>query len=155
VRTTRDFVTRDAGETREIGQRLGERLHGGEVVLLFGPLGAGKTVFVRGLAEGLGVPPDDIRSPSYTLINEHRGQVRLYHADLYRLSAESVVELGLEELYGAGHVVAVEWAERLEEAGWDLGDAIIVEIDYHPSEDDTRVIVLDTTDIFTAGGNLP
>jgi len=153
VRTTRDFVTRNPDETQEVGQRLGERLHGGEVVLLFGPLGAGKTVFVRGLAEGLGVPADEIRSPSYTLINEHRGQVRLYHADLYRLSAEALVELGLEELYEGGHVVAVEWAERLEEAGWDLGDAIIVEIDYHPSEDDTRVIVLDTTDIFTAGGN--
>jgi tRNA threonylcarbamoyladenosine biosynthesis protein TsaE len=153
VRSSRDFVTRSATETREVGRKIGERLHGGEVVLLFGPLGAGKTVFVRGLAEGLGIDPDDIKSPSYTLINEHPGKVSLYHADLYRLSPDSLADLGLEELYGEARVVAVEWAERLEEAGWDLGDAVIVEIDYHPNEDDTRMIVLDAVDVFTTGGN--
>jgi len=153
VRSSRDYVTRNAAETLEIGRKLGERLHGGEVVLLFGPLGAGKTVFVRGLAEGLGLRPEEIKSPSYTLINEHPGDVSLYHADLYRLSPDSLAELGLEDLYGEGRVVAVEWAERLEEAGWDLGDAVIVEIDYHPTEDDTRMIVLEAVDVFTTAGN--
>ncbi len=153
MRSSRDYVTRNADETREVGRKLGERLHGGEVVLLFGPLGAGKTVFVRGLAEGMGLSADEIKSPSYTLINEHSGSLNLYHADLYRLSPESLVELGLEELYGEGRVVAVEWAERLEEAGWDLGDAVIVEIDYHPTEDDTRMIVLEAVDVFTTAGN--
>jgi len=153
VRSSRDFVTRNAEETLEVGRKLGERLHGGEVVLLFGPLGAGKTVFVRGLAEGLGLQPDDIKSPSYTLINEHPGSLSLFHADLYRLSPDALPELGLEELYGEGRVVAVEWAERLEEAGWDLGDAVIVEIEYHPTEDDTRMIVLDAVDVFTTGGD--
>ena len=146
-------MTRSAEETLEVGRKLGERLHGGEVVLLFGPLGAGKTVFVRGLAEGMGLSPEEIKSPSYTLINEHPGSLSLFHADLYRLSPESLVELGLEELYGDGRVVAVEWAERLEEAGWDLGDAVIVEIDYHPTEDDTRMIVLEAVDVFTTAGN--
>ena len=153
MRSSRDFVTRSADETREVGRRLGERLRGGEVVLLFGPLGAGKTVFVVGVAEGMGLSTDEVRSPSYTLINEHPGKVNLYHADLYRLSPDSLVELGLEELYGDGAVVAVEWAERLEEAGWDLGDAVIVEIDYHPTEDETRMIVLDAVDVFTTGGD--
>lgn len=153
MRSSRDFVTRSAAETREVGRKLGERLRGGEVVLLFGPLGAGKTVFVRGLAEGMGISPEAIKSPSYTLINEHPGSVCLYHADLYRLSPDSLPDLGLEELYGEARVVAVEWAERLEEAGWDLGDAVIVEIDYHPSEDDTRMIVLDAVDVFTTAGN--
>ena len=153
MRTSREFVTRNAEETLEVGRNLGERLHGGEVVLLFGPLGAGKTVFVRGLAVGMGLGPDEVRSPSYTLINEHAGKVSLFHADLYRLSPDSLADLGLEELYGEGHVVAVEWAERLEEAGWDLGDAVLVEIDYHPTEDETRMIVLDAVDVFTAGAN--
>jgi tRNA threonylcarbamoyladenosine biosynthesis protein TsaE len=153
VRSSRDYVTRNAEETHDAGRRLGERLHGGEVVLLFGPLGAGKTIFVRGLAEGLGLRPEEIKSPSYTLINEHRGTLSLFHADLYRLSPDALADLGLEELYGEGRVVAVEWAERLEEAGWDLGEAIIVEIEYHPSEDDTRMIVLDSVDVFTTGGN--
>ena len=153
MRSSRDYVTRSAEETREVGRKLGERLHGGEVVLLFGPLGAGKTIFVRGLAEGLGLSPGDVKSPSYTLINEHHGTLSLFHADLYRLSPDALVDLGLEELYGGDRVVAVEWAERLEEAGWDLGDAVIVEIDYHPSEDDTRMIVLEAVDVFTTVGN--
>ncbi len=153
MRSSRDYVTHNAEETYDVGRKLGERLYGGEVVLLFGPLGAGKTIFVRGLAEGLGLHPEDIKSPSYTLINEHRGTLSLFHADLYRLSPDALADLGLEELYGDGRVVAVEWAERLEEAGWDLGEAVVVEIEYHPTEDDTRMIMLDAVDVFTTGGD--
>lgn len=138
-----EFLSRRSEQTLELGRRLGEQLSGGEVVLLFGPLGAGKTVFVRGLASGIGLKQDEIRSPSFTLINEHQGRVVFYHVDLYRLSHASLADLGLEELYRSDAVVAVEWAERLEEAGWDLGDSILVEIDYHPTQEDTRILLID------------
>ena len=98
---------------------------------------------MRGLASAIGLQPDEIRSPSFTLINEHQGRVAFYHVDLYRLSSASLIDLGLEDLYRTDAVVAVEWAERLEEAGWDLGDSILVEIDYHPTHEDTRILLID------------
>jgi tRNA threonylcarbamoyladenosine biosynthesis protein TsaE len=138
-----EFLSRSSEQTMALGRRLGEQLSGGEVILLFGPLGAGKTVFVRGLASGIGLQPAEIRSPSFTLINEHQGRFSFYHVDLYRLAHSSLADLGLEDLYRSDAVVAVEWAERLEEAGWDLGESIIVEIDYHPTHEDGRVLLID------------
>lgn len=139
----RDFVAETVEETVEVGESLGRRLHGGEVVLLFGPMGAGKTHFVRGLATGMGLDPAEVSSPSYALINEYRGRVSLYHVDLYRLAVADLPDLGLEDLYSRRCVVAIEWAERLEEAGWDLGTSIIVEIDYSPGKGETRLITID------------
>ena len=141
--TTRDYVTETVEETFNVGQEIGRRLKGGEVLLLFGPLGAGKTQFVRGLADGISFDPDEVTSPSYALINEYQGRMTLYHVDLYRLNAVDLPDLGLEELYGGRNVVAIEWAERLEEAGWDLGNSTIIEIDYHPTVDDARLISVD------------
>jgi len=140
---SQEFFSRNSKQTLELGRRLGEQLSGGEVILLFGPLGAGKTVFVRGLASGMGLQSDEIRSPSFTLINEHQGRFTFYHVDLYRLTPASLTDLGLEDLYRSDAVVAVEWAERMEEAGWDLGNAIIVEIDYHPTQEDARIMLID------------
>lgn len=139
----RDYVSRSPEETSRIGESLGQRLRGGEVILLFGPLGAGKTHFVRGLAAGLGLDASQVSSPSYALIDEHPGRVTLYHVDLYRLSTPDLPDLGLEDLYGRRNVVAIEWAERLEEAGWDLGSSIIVEIDYRSEQGDARIIAID------------
>jgi tRNA threonylcarbamoyladenosine biosynthesis protein TsaE len=100
----------------ELGRKLGTSLRGGEVVLLFGELGAGKTAFVRGLARGLGADPAEVASPTFVLLTSHPGRLTLHHADLYRLRGEGDErELGLEELPGPRGVLAVEWAERLHD----------------------------------------
>ena len=106
------------GETYEIGRTLGRQLDGSELVLLEGPLGIGKTVFARGIAAGLGIDPDQVCSPSYTIVQEYDGErSRMYHVDLYRVEhVDEIATLGLEELLGSGAVVVVEWGERLPES---------------------------------------
>jgi tRNA threonylcarbamoyladenosine biosynthesis protein TsaE len=100
-------------ETAAVARALAARLPANSVVLLTGDLGAGKTAFVRGLAEGLGIDPMEVSSPTFTLIQEYRGgRLTLYHIDLYRLSPPEVDDLGLDDLISEGGVVAVEWPER-------------------------------------------
>ena len=101
-------------ETAGIGRSLAASLNPGAVLLLIGDLGAGKTAFVRGLAEGLGVAPEEVSSPTFTLMQEYRGgRLPLIHVDLYRLNdAREVDDLGLDEL-GLQSVLAIEWAEKL------------------------------------------
>lgn len=108
------FITHSADETFELAKRIGAQLKGGEVFLLKGDLGAGKTVFAKGLAAGLEIDPSEVTSPTFTLINPHEGRLRLYHVDLYRLDAGAHRELGLEEILDDEKAVtAIEWAERL------------------------------------------
>ena len=109
------FETSTEAETTEVGASLGADLQRGDVVLLYGELGAGKTAFVRGLAEGVGASPDEVSSPTFTLVQEYAGtRATLYHVDLYRLEAKEVQDLGLEELVTSDGIVAIEWAERWE-----------------------------------------
>jgi tRNA threonylcarbamoyladenosine biosynthesis protein TsaE len=97
------------------------------VVLLSGNLGAGKTAFVRGMAEGLGIDPEDVSSPTFTLVHEYRGgRLTLYHADLYRLERAAAEDIGLQELGVADGVLAIEWPDRLTHA---LPGATMVNID--------------------------
>ena len=106
-------VTNSELETFAVAEKLARTLEPGAFVLLHGDLGAGKTVFVRGLAAGLGVDPDSVTSPTFVLVQQYRGQIPLVHADLYRLDGGAAVDdLGLEDLC-SGAVVAVEWAERM------------------------------------------
>ena len=93
---------------------LASSLEAGAVLLLSGDLGAGKTAFVRGLAEGLGIDPDEVTSPTFTLVHEYRGgRLPLIHVDLYRLDRADLDEIGLDQDLAATGVVAVEWAERM------------------------------------------
>lgn len=101
-------------ETRRIAAALAPSLAPGSVVLLAGDLGAGKTAFVRGLAEGLGLNPDEVTSPTFTLVHEYRGgRLPLIHVDLYRLDRADLDEIGLDQDLAAEGVTAVEWSERL------------------------------------------
>jgi tRNA threonylcarbamoyladenosine biosynthesis protein TsaE len=102
-------------ETYEMGRTLGRALRGGELILLEGDLGLGKTVFARGVAAGLGARPEDVSSPSFTLVQEYTGGRKpMFHVDLYRVDdPEEIGTLGLEEIVSAGGVVLVEWGEKL------------------------------------------
>lgn len=111
-----EWQTQNAEETFAIGRKIGEQLGGGEILLLDGPLGAGKTVFVKGLAAALGVDAEEVTSPSFTLVNPHAGRLPLFHIDLYRLdegvAAANAVDLE-EVLSDERAVVVIEWAARL------------------------------------------
>jgi len=111
-----EWIAFNERETFDLGVRIGEQLSGGEIILLNGPLGAGKTVFVKGVARALGLDDANVTSPSFTLVNVHQGRLLLYHIDLYRLeegaSAAHAVDLD-EVLTDESAVVIIEWAARL------------------------------------------
>jgi tRNA threonylcarbamoyladenosine biosynthesis protein TsaE len=108
------LVSRSPEETFEIGRSIAADLKGPAVILLSGDLGAGKTLFAKGVAAGLDIDPIDVTSPSFTLVNVHEGRLRLYHIDLYRLESGGLAGLGLEEIYEDPRgVIVIEWSERL------------------------------------------
>jgi tRNA threonylcarbamoyladenosine biosynthesis protein TsaE len=123
-------------ETREIGHRLGERLKRGDVVCLYGELGAGKTTMVKGIASAFGINERDITSASYTIIAEYNVSIPFYHIDLYRLSPAEVPELGLRDYLGADGIAVIEWAERAEEEVPEQSVRVIL----HHKEENTREI---------------
>lgn len=111
--TNYELRTSSEAETEAAGAELAATLHPGDVLLLHGELGAGKTAFVRGLASGLGADVADVTSPTFTIVQSYRGRaLRLVHVDLYRLSAAEVDDVALDDLMEPGTVLAVEWAER-------------------------------------------
>src|SRR5438067_11377123 len=111
VAATSAHTTQTELETAAIGRALAASLSAGDVVLLYGDLGAGKTAFVKGLAEGLGAPRDEVSSPTFTLMQEYRGgHLTLFHVDLYRLEdPREIDDLGLDEIAVDG-LLAIEWA---------------------------------------------
>ncbi|MEI6437961.1 MAG: tRNA (adenosine(37)-N6)-threonylcarbamoyltransferase complex ATPase subunit type 1 TsaE [Candidatus Omnitrophota bacterium] len=101
-------------ETLAQGAKFGRTLKAGDIVLLFGDLGAGKTAFVKGMARGLKLDSLKVHSPTFTLMNIYEGKVPLYHFDLYRIKADDLFGMGYEEFFYGKGVAAVEWSERLE-----------------------------------------
>jgi tRNA threonylcarbamoyladenosine biosynthesis protein TsaE len=122
-----------AADTQAIAERLGRLLAAGDMLALTGPLGAGKTTFVQGLARGLDVPPDrHVASPTFALVNEHPGRVPLVHADLYRIEdARELTELGLVDAFDRA-AVAIEWLDRFPDAA--PADRLHIAIDFAPND---------------------
>jgi tRNA threonylcarbamoyladenosine biosynthesis protein TsaE len=134
-------VTASEAETQAVASELAATLKPGDVLLLSGDLGAGKTTFVKGLAAGLGIDPDEVSSPTFTLLHEYRGgRLTLYHADLYRLDKTATDDLGLEETGVRDGVLAIEWPDRLSH---DISDAKLIRLEI--VNDASRRITIETT----------
>ncbi len=113
-KTTNIWHSNSEDETRRCGEQLAAELRPDGVLLLDGDLGSGKTVLAQGIATGLGIDRREVQSPTFTVVREHSGPGgRLIHADLYRLAAEEVDSVGLDELLAGPGVKVVEWADRL------------------------------------------
>ncbi|OQX29027.1 MAG: tRNA (adenosine(37)-N6)-threonylcarbamoyltransferase complex ATPase subunit type 1 TsaE [Spirochaeta sp. LUC14_002_19_P3] len=129
---------RKAADTRSAGRSFGQSLRAGDVVVLSGALGAGKTVFVQGVAEALGIS-EAVTSPSFTLMSEYRGTMPLYHLDLYRLdSPEEFVWLGVEEMLNGKGVCLIEWGRKAENELPERSKYIDIDIE----ADGMRIITL-------------
>lgn len=112
---SRQFQTHSPNDTLSLGKKIGQHLQSGDIVFLYGDLGAGKTTLTQGIAQGLGVAGDEyVRSPTFTLVNQYRGKLPVFHIDLYRIdSSQELEDLGLEEVFAGEGVSIVEWAEKL------------------------------------------
>ena len=144
VNVTKTITTDSEDETAAVGRELAATLSAGDVLLLFGDLGAGKTAFVRGLAEGLGVQRDEVSSPTFTLVQEYRGgRLPLFHVDLYRIEdPREFDELGLDEIAEDG-VLAIEWAGKLDsDARLAPARSIVVRL-AHAGGDERRISIAD------------
>lgn len=132
------YESNSEADTRAFAARFAATLQPGAVLLLSGDLGAGKTAFVRGLAEGLGIDPADVTSPTFTLVHEYRqGRLPLVHVDLYRLNEADLDELGMDAELAEQGVLAIEWAERLSRG---LPGSVRVEIS--ATGEDVRAITV-------------
>jgi tRNA threonylcarbamoyladenosine biosynthesis protein TsaE len=138
------FTSDSPEDTLAIARALGAALRPGDVVALYGDLGAGKTLFCKGVGEALGIPPDRIVSPTFTIVTEHAGPLPLTHIDVYRLAgAREADEIGMRELLSGDGVCLVEWAEKIEE----LLPTDCIRVRFSFSGDDRREIAIDAPDL--------
>ena len=125
-------------ETEQAGEALARTLRRGDVVLLYGELGAGKTAFVRGMARGLGANTEDVSSPTFTIIQEYAApSATLFHVDLYRLEPAEIEDLGLDDVLDAGGIAAIEWAGR-----WPGRPRRAIEVRIEPAGEGRRRILV-------------
>ena len=137
-----EFVTHSPEETRKLGERLAKELNPGAVVAFTGDLGAGKTAFVSGMAQGLGIS-ERVTSPTFTIVNEYLGgRLPLFHFDMYRLpDSDALFDIGWGEDYlDRGGVCAVEWSEQVADAL--PKDTVTVSLARHPDEETWRIITI-------------
>lgn len=138
------ITSRSAAETQDIGRVIGAAARPGDLFLLTGPLGAGKTCLTQGIAWGLGVN-ERPRSPTFVLLARYRGRVTIHHADLFRIEGTTdALSLGLEDCLNDEDVCIVEWADRAPELF--VEPSLNVTMDHHPDEGDSRTITLKADD---------
>ncbi len=139
-----NFTSNSPAQTLEIARALGAALRPGDVVGLTGDLGAGKTLFCKGIGEALGIPPDRIVSPTFAIVTEHEGPVPITHVDAYRLSgAREADEIGMGEILAGGSVCLVEWAEKIAE----LLPTGCIQVTFSIPGDDRRELTIDAPDL--------
>jgi tRNA threonylcarbamoyladenosine biosynthesis protein TsaE len=132
------FDSQSYEDTLARGAEFARALEAGDIVCLFGDLGAGKTAFTKGIARGLGMSPREVHSPTFVLMNIYEGKVPLYHFDLYRISAEALFDIGYEEFFYGNGIAVIEWSERLG----DLTPKDYWRVDLaHKGEDKRRITV--------------
>ena len=134
------YHTHSEMETEQVGERLARILRAGDVIAMSGDLGAGKTVFIRGLARGLGVTAR-VTSPTYTVVNEYEGTLPLFHFDLYRIdSYDDLYAIGFFDYLDRGGIIAAEWSENIEGLAEELENVTSIRID-KLGENDRRITV--------------
>jgi tRNA threonylcarbamoyladenosine biosynthesis protein TsaE len=142
-----EFICKTPEDTFRLGFRFGETLRGGEIILLLGELGAGKTLFAKGIAESLDYDSDEVTSPSFTLVNIYDANLKIYHIDLYRLNegASAAFAVDLDELLmDEEAVILIEWAERL--ANYPLPSPVF-SISIKGDGDDPRTIEIESSEL--------
>ncbi|NLO48049.1 MAG: tRNA (adenosine(37)-N6)-threonylcarbamoyltransferase complex ATPase subunit type 1 TsaE [Clostridiales bacterium] len=134
-----EIISSSEACTQKLGRELAGQLHAGSVVALYGGLGAGKTAFVRGIAEGLLIA-DRVTSPTYSIVNEYNGTLPLFHFDMYRLgSVDELYDIGWDTYLDRGGVCAVEWSENIE----SIFDDDVIKVRITPLDQQTRKITID------------
>ncbi len=138
----KSILTKSPNETIRLGKKIGKDLNPRDIVLLYGQLGTGKTLLIKGMCLGLGVK-SEIKSPSFVIINEYQGILPIYHIDLYRVKPEEIFHLHLEEYFYNCGVTMVEWADRLKSS--PIGTTMKIYL-HHLDNQKRRITIYDLRD---------
>lgn len=138
-----EYISNSSEDTKKIAYEFSKSLKSGDVVCMYGEMGAGKTAFVQGLAEGLGID-EPITSPTFTIVNEYYGRLALYHFDVYRIGeADEMYEIGYDEYIDGDGVSVIEWPQLIDELLPNERYNITIAKDYTAKNDDYRKITIE------------